>query len=142
MCGFAGFLGGSASREAGEARRLLQRMAGCIRHRGPDHSAVWNDHEAGIALAHNRLAIVDLTPAGNQPMESASGRYVTVYNGEIYNHMAIRDALRAEGFGFDWRGHSDTETLLAAIEAWGVAGALERAIGMFALALWDKRRRR
>jgi asparagine synthase (glutamine-hydrolysing) len=100
---------------------------------------VWNDPEAGIALAHNRLAIVDLTPAGNQPMESASGRYVTVYNGEIYNHMTIRDSLRAEGFGFEWRGHSDTETLLAAIDAWGVARALERAIGMFAFALWDKK---
>jgi len=139
MCGFAGFLGGPVSREAGQARALLERMAGCIRHRGPDHNAVWNDSEAGIALAHNRLAIVDLTPAGNQPMESASGRYVTVYNGEIYNHMAIRDSLRAEGFDFEWRGHSDTETLLAAIDAWGVAGALKRAIGMFALALWDKK---
>jgi asparagine synthase (glutamine-hydrolysing) len=141
MCGFAGFLGGPESREPGQARPLLQRMAGHIRHRGPDHSAVWSDSEAGIGLAHNRLAIVDLTPAGNQPMQSASGRYVTVYNGEIYNHMAIRDALRGEGFSFEWRGHSDTETLLAAIEAWGVKGALERAIGMFALALWDKRER-
>jgi asparagine synthase (glutamine-hydrolysing) len=117
-------------------------MAGCIRHRGPDHHAVWSDSEAGIALAHNRLAIVDLTPAGNQPMESATGRFVTVYNGEIYNHMAMRDSLAAEGFRFDWRGHSDTETLLAAIESWGVEGALERAIGMFGLALWDKREKR
>jgi asparagine synthase (glutamine-hydrolysing) len=142
MCGFAGFYGGPTSREAGEARRLLQRMAGSIRHRGPDHSAVWSDSEAGIALAHDRLAIVDLTPAGNQPMESATGRYVTVYNGEIYNHMAVRKALAAENFGFDWRGHSDTETLLAAIEAWGVAGALERAIGMFAFALWDRSEKR
>jgi asparagine synthase (glutamine-hydrolysing) len=139
MCGFAGFFGGRAARDAGQARSLLDRMAGCIRHRGPDHNAVWSDPEAGIALAHNRLAIVDLTPAGNQPMESASGRYVTVYNGEIYNHMAMRDALRAEGFDFEWRGHSDTETLLAAIDAWGIAGALERAIGMFALALWDRK---
>jgi asparagine synthase (glutamine-hydrolysing) len=141
MCGFAGFLGGPTSREPGQARPLLQRMAGSIRHRGPDHSAVWSDPEAGIALAHNRLAIVDLTPAGNQPMESAGGRYVTVYNGEIYNHMAMREALQAEGFSFEWRGHSDTETLLAAIEAWGLKGALERAIGMFALALWDRKER-
>ncbi|HEX8572063.1 MAG TPA: asparagine synthase (glutamine-hydrolyzing) [Allosphingosinicella sp.] len=139
MCGIAGFLGGPESRQSGEARSLLERMAGCIRHRGPDHSAVWSDPETGIALAHNRLAIVDLTPAGNQPMDSASGRFVTVYNGEIYNHLAIRDELRAGGFQVEWRGHSDTETLLAAIEAWGIEGALGRATGMFALALWDRR---
>jgi asparagine synthase (glutamine-hydrolysing) len=141
MCGFAGFLGGTTARAAGEARRVAGDMGRWIRHRGPDHSAVWNDSEAGIALSHNRLAIVDLTPAGNQPMDSASGRYVISYNGEIYNHADVRRSLEAEGLAPNWRGHSDTETLLAAIEAWGVAPALERSSGMFAFALWDRRER-
>ena len=141
MCGFAGFFGGTTSHAAAEARRVAGEMARRIRHRGPDHSAVWNDAEAGIALAHNRLAIVDLSPAGNQPMNSASGRFVISYNGEIYNHMEVRGALEAEGLAPAWRGHSDTETLLAAIEAWGVPRALERSAGMFAFALWDRRER-
>ncbi len=141
MCGLAGFFGGTASLAAAEAERIGAAMAGCIRHRGPDHSAVWSDAEAGILLAHNRLAIVDLSPAGDQPMESQSGRYVIAYNGEIYNHLDIRGALESAGRGQAWRGHSDTETLLAAIEAWGIAGALERSVGMFAFALWDRRER-
>jgi asparagine synthase (glutamine-hydrolysing) len=141
MCGFAGFLGGTALFGGGRAAAVASEMAGCIRHRGPDHGGLWLDPEAGIAFAHRRLAIVDLSAAGEQPMESVSGRYVTIYNGEIYNHLDLRRELEGEGHRFDWRGHSDTETLLAAIDAWGVRGALERSIGMFALALWDRRER-
>src|SRR4051812_42490900 len=138
MCGFAGFLGGTSVFGGGRASQVATEMAGCIRHRGPDHGGLWLDPEAGIAFAHRRLAIVDLSPAGEQPMRSPGGRYVTIYNGEIYNHLDLRRQLGEEGHSFEWRGHSDTETLLAAIEAWGVRGALERSIGMFALALWDR----
>ena len=137
MCGIAGFVGGKWSSEAG-AERTLAAMAASIRHRGPDHRAVWLDREAQVGLAHDRLAIIDVSPAGNQPMHSASGRYVIVYNGEIYNHGDIRDELSAAGHGCNWKGHSDTETLLAAIEAWGIRGALDRSTGMFAFALWDR----
>ena len=139
MCGFAGFLGGSWGSEPATA--LLADMARRISHRGPDHSGFWHDPEAGIGLAHNRLAIVDLSPAGEQPMASPSGRYVIIYNGEIYNHADLRHDLEAEGHSFAWRGHSDTETLLAAIETWGLEKSLQRAIGMFAFALWDRRER-
>ncbi len=140
MCGLVGFLG-SAGPWAEGADALVTAMAACIRHRGPDHAQVWTDPAAGIALGHNRLAIVDLSPAGNQPMASAGGRFVLVYNGEIYNHLAIREELSAAGARFEWRGHSDTETLLAAIETWGLRQALVRSVGMFALALWDRERR-
>ena len=140
MCGFAGFIGGDWSASDSVAS-ILARMNRAISHRGPDHSAVWMDPEAKVGFAHNRLAIIDLSPAGNQPMASASGRYVIIYNGEIYNHRAIRDELAAVGSAPNWSGHSDTETLLAAIEAWGIRGALERATGMFAFALWDKAER-
>jgi asparagine synthase (glutamine-hydrolysing) len=141
MCGFAGFLGGAALFGGGRAAPIATAMADRIRHRGPDHGDIWLDPDAGIALAHRRLAIVDLSAAGDQPMQSVSGRYVTIYNGEIYNHLDLRRQLEEDGHSFDWRGHSDTETLLAAIDAWGVRGALERSIGMFALALWDRRDR-
>ena len=137
MCGIAGFVGG-AWRDGAEARQTLGRMARSISYRGPDHSDVWLDEAARIGFAHNRLAILDLSAAGNQPMHSHSGRYVTVYNGEIYNHLEIRDELTAAGLAPNWKGHSDTETLLAAIDAWGVRGALERSTGMFAFALWDR----
>ena len=138
MCGLAGYLGATS----GDRREVLARMAASIAHRGPDGSGFWRDDESGIGFAHNRLAIVDLSPAGAQPMTSPSGRWVIAYNGEIYNHMALRRELEVDGFVPGWRGHSDTETLLAAIDRWGVAGALGRAIGMFAFALWDKSERR
>ena len=138
MCGLVGFIGGRWSSDTAQTSALLRRMAGCISHRGPDHSDIWLDAECGVALGHARLAIVDLSPAGDQPMASASGRYVIVYNGEIYNHMVLRAELEQAGLGSQWRGHSDTETLLAAIEAWGLEEALGRAIGMFAFALWDR----
>ena len=138
MCGIAGVMGPSAGDE-----RLLTAMADPIRHRGPDAGGVWADAEAGIGLAHRRLAIVDLSPHGAQPMASASGRFVLSFNGEIYNHTALRTEL--DGLGATppggWRGHSDTETLAEAIACWGLDATLERATGMFALALWDRETR-
>lgn len=138
MCGFSGFLdrAGFANGEA-----LLRRMADTIVHRGPDSDGYWVDGDAGIALAHRRLAIIDLSPAGHQPMLSADGRYVLSYNGETYNHLDMRRELEAAG-AITWRGHSDTETLLAGFSVWGVLGTLQRANGMFAFALWDRAERK
>jgi asparagine synthase (glutamine-hydrolysing) len=139
MCGLAGFiaLAGSATLEADGVR-----MADAIAHRGPDDSGVWSDAAAGVCLAHRRLSIIDRSTAGHQPMRSTSGRFVLVFNGEIYNHLDIRDELTAAGAAPVWRGHSDTETLLAAFEHWGVKATVSRAVGMFAIALWDRRERR
>lgn len=109
-----------------------------MHHRGPDSEGYWEDAEAGLALGHVRLAILDLTEAGHQPMLSACGRYVLVLNGEIYNHLDLRATLQAQGNAPAWRGHSDTETLLAAFAAWGMEKTLQAAVGMFALALWDR----
>lgn len=138
MCGLAGFLGGDWSAGQDGAHSTLRDMAGRIGHRGPDGTGLWLDADRQIALGHNRLAILDLSPAGDQPMMSQSGRFVIVYNGEVYNHEDLRHRLLGEGFPVNWRGHSDTETLLAAIEAWGLKATLERSVGMFALALWDR----
>lgn len=112
-------------------------MADAIRHRGPDDEGVWVDADAGLALAHRRLSIIDLSPAGHQPMVSASGRFVIAFNGEIYNQCDVRRSLDGEG-QTNWRGHSDTEVLLEAIAAWGIDRALEASAGMFAFALWDR----
>lgn len=117
-------------------------MADRIRHRGPDDHGAWCDEQAGYAVAHRRLAILDLSPAGHQPMHSADGRWVLAYNGEIYNHLELRQRLQAERAAIEWRGHSDTETLLECIAAWGLETTLKRSIGMFALALWDRTERR
>lgn len=141
MCGITGFLSASSARtDPAQARAMCTAMTDAIRHRGPDSDDHWGDVERGIALGHRRLAIVDLSPAGAQPMASASGRYVVAYNGEIYNHDQLRRQIEALGRAPMWRGHSDTETLLAAIEIWGLAAALQRCIGMFAIALWDRER--
>ena len=113
-------------------------MADTVRHRGPDDSGVWADEGAGIALGHRRLSILDLSPAGHQPMASAGGRYVIAFNGEIYNHLELRRLLEASSSQRHWRGHSDTETLLTAFECWGVEETLRRVAGMFAIALWDR----
>lgn len=139
MCGLTGFAfaGGDASRLEATARSMADR----IHHRGPDDDGVWGDPEAGFALAHRRLAILDTSPAGHQPMVSSSGRWVLAYNGEIYNHLELRNELKASGFASTWRGHSDTETLLACIEAWGLERSLRSSVGMFALALWDRESR-
>ncbi|WP_114228007.1 MULTISPECIES: asparagine synthase (glutamine-hydrolyzing) [Sphingomonas] len=139
MCGIAGTYGNAPPDE-----RLLEAMGQSLRHRGPDAGGVWRDAEAGIGFSHRRLAIVDLSPHGAQPMTSADGRWTLCYNGEIYNHGAIRRALESEGAGppGGWRGHSDTETILQAIATWGLDRTLAAAAGMFAFALWDAGERR
>jgi asparagine synthase (glutamine-hydrolysing) len=116
-------------------------MSEAVQHRGPDHDSAWCDPAVAVALAHRRLSILDLSPAGHQPMESADGRFVIVYNGEIYNHLDIREQLGQSGKAPAWRGHSDTETMLAAFCAWGVEDSLRRFVGMFAIALWDRQQR-
>ena len=117
-------------------------MSERVRHRGPDDDGVWIDARCGFAVGHRRLSIIDLSSHGAQPMISHSGRYLLLYNGEIYNHTEIRAELASAGPAVPWRGHSDTETTLAAIERWGLDGALTRLNGMFALALWDREERR
>ena len=112
-------------------------MGQAIAHRGPDDCGVWADAGRGLALAHQRLSIIDLSPQGHQPMTSPSGRFVMILNGEIYNYPQLRAELEQAGRAPAWRGHSDTEVLLAACEAWGIEGALQRANGMFAIALAD-----
>lgn len=139
MCGIAGFFAPQAL--SAEAAGVARAMGDRLQHRGPDGREEWLDAEAGIALAHRRLAIVDLTPAGAQPMASADGRWVITFNGEIYNHSALRRQLEEEGRAPAWRGHSDTEVLLAAITAWGIEEAIRRCVGMFAIALWDRQAR-
>lgn len=134
MCGIAGFL----QEDAGEdSPNILGRMAAALLHRGPDDGGIWHVRSQGIGLAHRRLSILDTSAAGHQPMASAHKRYVIAFNGEIYNHLALRQWLEQAGAAPVWHGHSDTETLLAAFEAWGVANTLPRLNGMFAIALWD-----
>jgi len=123
------------------ASATVSAMADAIRHRGPDDAGNWVDPSGNVALGHRRLSIVDLSAAGHQPMHSPGGRYVLAFNGEIYNHLELRAALESEGAMPHWRGHSDTETMLAAFEAWGVEATLKRMVGMFAIALWDREQR-
>src|SRR4051794_29161220 len=111
MCGLSGFMT-SDPQVRREASSIATRMADALAHRGPDDAGIWCDQPSGIALAHRRLAIIDLSPAGHQPMISAHGKYVLAFNGEIYNHVALRSALDGARKGLAWRGHSDTETLL------------------------------
>lgn len=133
MCGITGLLSNQVV-----SSDHLSNMASAIANRGPDDSGIWHDLNAGIGLAHRRLSIVDLSHAGHQPMHTASGRYIMVFNGEIYNHDKLRAELETSGQVPAWRGHSDTETLLAGFETWGIEATLQRSIGMFAIALWDK----
>ena len=137
MCGLAGFVGGPA--RTSELERIATAMARSLAHRGPDDEGIWVDPEVGIALAHRRLAIRDLSPLGHQPMRSACGRFVLVYNGEIYNADELRTEL--EGQGARFRGSSDTEVLVEACARWGIARTCARLYGMFAFALWDRRER-
>ncbi|HBA67628.1 MAG TPA: asparagine synthase (glutamine-hydrolyzing) [Methylococcaceae bacterium] len=137
MCGLAGFW----SLTTVDSVYIACCMADTLSHRGADDAGVWTDNDAGIALAHRRLSILDLSPAGHQPMLSACGRYVIVFNGEIYNHLAIRKELETLA-DCHWRGHSDTETLITACAVWGIDATLKKCIGMFAFALWDRQERK
>lgn len=167
MCGFAGFLGEGRWSGGGAAGEVLRRMGDTIASRGPDGSGIWQD-AAGIGLVHRRLAVLELSPAGEQPMVSACGRYVIAFNGEIYNHLELRAELdrhaapattpadsaaahpahqgapgqpTRHSSGLLWRGNSDTETLLAGFSAWGIRATAERCVGMFAFAVWDRAER-
>ena len=135
MCGIAGAI----SRETEDVRALVSDMIRRIRYRGPDDTGMWSDERAGMAFGHARLSIHDLSPTGHQPMVSSSGRYVATYNGEIYNFVELREELQSYGRMF--RGYSDTEVLLEAIEHWGFEASLARLNGMFACALWDRQAR-
>jgi len=135
MCGLVGFFGGVAGADGDEAS--VRRMGSRLEHRGPDDGGYWCQSEQRIGLGHRRLAIVDLSPAGHQPMLSSNGRFVIAFNGEIYNHLLLRSQLEQSGYS-SWRGHSDTETLLAGFCAWGIQATVERCIGMFAFAVWDR----
>jgi asparagine synthase (glutamine-hydrolysing) len=141
MCGIAGFLDPRRRCDPLAYEAIAGAMADRLAHRGPDDRGVWSDAAAGIALGFRRLSILDLSQAGHQPMLSADGNLVMVFNGEIYNHRALRDELSAVNIG-PWRGHCDSEVLLAAIARWGFAIALQRLDGMFAIALWDRGERR
>ena len=141
MCGIAGFLYGDTGGVTAQPRDTGRRMIAALHHRGPDSEGVWVDQDAGVVLAHARLAILDLSPAGQQPMFSPSGRFVLVFNGEIYNFGVLRKRLEQTGRAPAWRGTSDTEVLLAAFEAWGLDKTLRATVGMFALALWDREER-
>ncbi len=139
MCGLTGIFSPYGNDQT-RLRVMAERMTRALYHRGPDGEGIWA--EGPVALGHRRLAILDLSPMGAQPMVSASGRFVIAYNGEIYNHLDMRRDLELNGAAPAWRGHSDTETLLAGIEYWGLDETLSRAAGMFALALWDRVRGR
>jgi asparagine synthase (glutamine-hydrolysing) len=138
MCGIAGIFAPGLPRRAASA---INQMTVALHHRGPDDFGIWEDAQAGIALGHRRLSIVDLSAAGHQPMPSASGRYVIAFNGEVYNHLELRAELVEAGATPSWRGHSDTETLLACFDKWGIQGTLQKAVGMFAAAVWDRSER-
>ena len=140
MCGIAGFLDRGAGASPAAMRAAVGAMARSLTHRGPDADGMWCDAKSGIALGFRRLAIVDLTPTGNQPMASADGRYMLVYNGEIYNYRDLKAALEQEGVT-GWRGTSDTEVMLEAFARWGIEKTLKSLNGMFAVAIWDKRER-
>lgn len=139
MCGISGFY--SPRRfQSEEGIQLARKMANAITHRGPDDSGEWVDGDAGIALSHRRLSILELSDAGHQPMISASGRYAMVFNGEIYNHLDIRKDIAASE-QVSWRGHSDTETLLAGFDCWGFETTIKKTVGTFGIALWDRKTR-
>ncbi|MGH6803900.1 MAG: asparagine synthase (glutamine-hydrolyzing), partial [Methyloceanibacter sp.] len=133
MCGIAGFVDLKRRFGPDELRTIASRMADSLSHRGPDDQGVWTDAEAGVALGHTRLAIIDLSPAGAQPMISSCGRFVLSYNGEVYNALELRAELQSAGRSF--RGHSDTEVMVEGFAVWGVRRTIERLIGMFAFAV-------
>ncbi|MGB6566303.1 MAG: asparagine synthase (glutamine-hydrolyzing), partial [Xanthobacteraceae bacterium] len=138
MCGIAGFVAASPI-AGGDSETIAERMAASLSHRGPDDQGIWRDDEAGAVLVHRRLSIIDLSPAGHQPMVSADGRFVISYNGEVYSYQSIAAELAASGHKF--RGHSDTEVMVESFAVNGIEPTLKRLIGMFAIALWDRRER-
>jgi len=137
MCGIAGLLDRRQRLRVGDFAAKLGRMNDTLAHRGPDGADIWTDEAAGIGLGHRRLAIVDLSPTGVQPMHSADGRYVVTYNGEIFNFRELRAELEAVGVRF--RGTSDTEVMLEGFSQWGVQATIEKTVGMFAIGLWDRK---
>lgn len=139
MCGISGFWNQSQQLSSDQILSIIQRMSNTLFHRGPDDGGTWVDPTVGIALGHRRLGILDLSPQGHQPMVSAYGRYVIIFNGEIYNFLELRREL--EELQHSFRGSSDTEVMLAAFSQWGVKGAINRFNGMFAFALWDRQER-
>lgn len=140
MCGIAGIVDVTRSTRKEDLRECVSRMSDTLIHRGPDDCGIWVDAENGVAFAHRRLSIIDLSPAGRQPMHSHCGRYIIVFNGEIYNFPALRRELEKEfPEGLAWRGHADTEVFLTGISQWGVKKALQKSVGMFAFALWDNK---
>ena len=136
MCGVVG----TWSLEKYDHKKIVTEMSKKILHRGPDGFGIWSDEEQGLTFAHRRLAILDISEAGQQPMISKSKRYILIYNGEIYNHLDLRDDIEEEEQDISWNGHSDTETLLACIELWGLGSTLQKLNGMFAFALWDSKK--
>jgi asparagine synthase (glutamine-hydrolysing) len=136
MCGIAGYFSVGDGDE--RATETLRAMAAALVHRGPDDFGLWSDSAGVVGLAHRRLSILDLSPAGHQPMRSHNQRYVVAFNGEIYNFLEVRKELEMAGAAPPWRGHSDTEVMLASFEHWGVRQSLDRFVGMFAIALWDQ----
>jgi asparagine synthase (glutamine-hydrolysing) len=140
MCGLTGFLKSQGMDRDG-LRSLAEGMSRQLTHRGPDDSGLWCDESAGVVLAQRRLSILDLSHAGHQPMHSVCGRYVIAFNGEIYNHLDLREQLAADGDAPAWKGHSDTETMVACFVAWGLEQTLQRCVGMFAFAVWDRKLR-
>jgi asparagine synthase (glutamine-hydrolysing) len=138
MCGISGFLGGGGFQATAEDRAILLSMNNRLVHRGPDDSGIFFDPDSKIGMGHRRLSILDVSPLGHQPMNSVGGRYTMVFNGEIYNHLELREQLQAANSNHAWRGRSDTETLLACFETWGVKRTIELTLGMFAIAVWDR----
>ena len=137
MCGINGFY----SLSSFSSNDVIIKMNSAISHRGPDTNGFWSDKKSGIVLGHQRLSIIDLSDAGNQPMKSNSTRYILTYNGEVYNHLEIRKELQKSTPSIKWRGNSDTETLLEAIDFWGIEITLKKIQGMFAFGLWDQKKR-
>jgi asparagine synthase (glutamine-hydrolysing) len=136
MCGFAGFIDFSRHLSASQMEEAIGRMTASLTHRGPDGGGLWVNSQGGVALGHRRLSILDLSPAGSQPMVSSNGQYTIVYNGEIFNHQDLRKSLEEKGHRFV--GHSDTEVMLASFQEWGIEKSCIQFIGMFAFAVWDK----
>ena len=134
MCGITGIFGNLRKDELAIS---VQKMSSTLTHRGPDDAGTWINEESGIAFGHQRLSIVDLSSVGHQPMMSPCGRFSVIFNGEIYNHLQLRDKLNASAYKQSWKGHSDTETLVSAFSQWGIEKTLDQLVGMFAIAVWD-----